>query len=120
MGGVNLPSYESSPSYALSGANTQMGAYSTHYTPSVYPLSTMLVPSNTFPMTGPHVSLGISYGENQFYSLGYPIYGSPSQGGNLHPHFNSPYHTFVSLQTSVMMPVHTSSDHLGGGYYLSR
>jgi hypothetical protein len=30
MGGWNLPSYRSSPSYAFSRANTQMGAYSTY------------------------------------------------------------------------------------------
>ena len=64
MGGWNLPSYGSIPSYALSRANTQMGSCSTYYTPSMYPLDTMLVPSNTFPMTVPHVSLAVSYGEN--------------------------------------------------------
>jgi hypothetical protein len=118
-GGWNLPSYGSNPSHTLLGANTQMGAYSTYYTPSMYPSSTMSVPSNTFPMTGPHVSPGISYGENQFYGSGYPLYGTPSQGGNIYPHSNSPYHTSISSQTSVMMPIHTSSNQLGGGYYLS-
>jgi hypothetical protein len=49
MGGWNLPSYGSSPRYALSGASTQMGAYSTYYTPPVYPSSTILFPPNTFP-----------------------------------------------------------------------
>jgi hypothetical protein len=33
MGGWNLPSYGSIPNYALSRANTQMGAYSTYYPP---------------------------------------------------------------------------------------
>jgi hypothetical protein len=45
VGGWNLPSYGSSPSYALSGASAQMRAYSTYYTPSVYPLSIMSAPS---------------------------------------------------------------------------
>jgi hypothetical protein len=81
MGGWNLPSYGSSPIYALLGANTQMGSYST-ITPHLCILHSMSVPSNTFPMTGPHVSLSISYGENQFYGLGYPLHGTPSQGGN--------------------------------------
>jgi hypothetical protein len=49
MGGWNFPSYRSNPSYALSGANTQTSAYYTYYTSSMYPLSTMLVPLNTFP-----------------------------------------------------------------------
>jgi hypothetical protein len=120
VGGWNLPTYGSSPSYALSGANTQMGAYSTYYTPSMYPSSTMSVPSNTFPMVGPHVSPGISYRENQFYGSGYPLHGTPSHGGNIYPHLNSPYHTSVSSQTSVMMPIQTYLDQLGGGYYLSR
>jgi hypothetical protein len=57
-----------------------MGAYATYYTQSMYPLSSMSVPSNTFPMTFPHVSLGISYGENQFYGSSYLLYGPPSQG----------------------------------------
>jgi hypothetical protein len=39
MGGWNLPSYGSSPSYVFSRASTQMGGYSTYYTPSVYPSS---------------------------------------------------------------------------------
>jgi hypothetical protein len=59
--GWNLPSYRSNPSHSLPGDNTHMGAYSTYYTSSMYPLS---FPSNTFPMTGPHVSPGISYEEN--------------------------------------------------------
>jgi hypothetical protein len=69
MGDRNLPSYGSRPRYALSGANTQMGAYYTYYTPSMYPLSAMSVLPNTFPMTIPHVSPGVSYGENHFYGL---------------------------------------------------
>jgi hypothetical protein len=78
MGGWTLPSYGSSASYIISGAITEMGAYSTYYTPPMYPSSSMSVPSNTFPMTGPHVSPGISYGENHFYDSGYPLYGTPS------------------------------------------
>jgi hypothetical protein len=39
LGGWNFPSYGFSPSYALSRASTQMGAY--YYTPSVYPSSAM-------------------------------------------------------------------------------
>jgi hypothetical protein len=118
VGGWNLPSYGSNPIHTFFGANTHMGAYSTYYTPSMYPSSAMSVPSNNFPMTGPHVSPGISYRENEFYGSGYPLYGIHSKGGNIYPHSNIPYHTFVSSQTSVMMPVHTSTNQLGGGYYL--
>jgi hypothetical protein len=121
MGGQNIPSYGSSPSHSFSGAGTQMGGYSTYYTPSVYPSSTTLVPTNTFPMVGSHISYGISYRGNQFYGTGYPLHETPSHGGNIYPHLNNPYHTFVSSQTStsMMMPIQTSMDQLGGGYYLS-
>jgi hypothetical protein len=117
MGGWNLPSYGSSPSHVYSGANTNMGDYSTYYIPSMYPSFAMPVPTNTFPMVGPHVSLGFSYRGNQFYGSGYPLHGIPSHGGNLYPHLNNPYHTSISSETStsVMMPVQTSMDQLGGG-----
>jgi hypothetical protein len=119
MGGWKLPSYRSSPSYALSVANTQMGAYSTYYTPSMYPSSTMSVPSNTFSMASSHVYPSVSYKENQFYGSGYPLYGTPSQEGNIYHHLNIPYHTSISLQNSEMMPVQTSLNQLNGGYDLS-
>jgi hypothetical protein len=50
MGGWNLPPYGSNASYALPGANAQMGSYPTYYTPSMYLSSSMSVPSNTFSM----------------------------------------------------------------------
>ena len=64
MGGWNLPSYRSNPSQVFSGANTQMGGFSTYYTPSVYPSSAMSVLMNTFPMLGLHIPYGISYKGN--------------------------------------------------------
>jgi hypothetical protein len=78
MGGCNLPPYGSNASYVLPGSNAQMGTYPTYYAPSMYLSSAMSVPSNTFSMTSPQVPQGISYGENQFYGLGYPLYGTPS------------------------------------------
>jgi hypothetical protein len=95
-GGWNLPSYRSNPIHTLPRSKTQMGSYSTYYTPSMNPSSAMLVHSNNFPMTCPHVSPGTSYEENRFYGSGYPLYGTPSQGGNIYPHSNSPYHAFIS------------------------
>jgi len=97
-----------------------MVAYSNYYTPSMYLSTTMSVPPNTFSMASPHVSPGVSYGENQFYDSGYPLHGSPSQGGNIYPHSNNPYQTSISLQTSMMIPVQTSLNQLNGGYYLPR
>jgi hypothetical protein len=61
VGGWNLPSYGSNLSYVFSGASTQMGDYSTYYTPYVYPSSSMPVHTNTFPMAGPHISSSLSY-----------------------------------------------------------
>ena len=58
-----------------------------------------------FPMMGPHISLGMSYKEHYFYGSGYPLHGTPSKRGNIYPHLNNPYHTFISSQNSVMMPV---------------
>jgi hypothetical protein len=96
-----------------------MGAYSTYYTPSMFPPSSMSVPLNTnFSVESPHIFPGVSQRENQFYSLGYPVYGTPSQGGNIYHHSNIPYHTSVSSQTLVMMLIHTSMNQLNGGYYL--
>jgi hypothetical protein len=116
MGGWNLPPYGSNPSYSLSGSSAQMGAY---YTPTMYLSSSMSVPLNTFSTPGPHVPRGLLYGENQFYNLGYPPYGTPSQGGSIYPHLNNSYPTFVSLQTLVMMPIQTSLDHLGINHHVS-
>jgi hypothetical protein len=96
VGGWNIPSYRSNPSHVFSGASAQMGGYSTYYTPSMYPSSTMPVPTNTFPMVGPHMSSVISYRGNHFYGMGYPLHGTPSHGGNIYPHLTNPYHTFVS------------------------
>jgi hypothetical protein len=96
IGGWNLPSYGSSPIYVFSGASTQMENYSTYYTPSMYPSSTMPVPTNTFPMVGPHISPSLSYRGNRFYGSGYPLHETPSHGGNIYPNLNNPYDTFVS------------------------
>jgi hypothetical protein len=97
-----------------------MGGYYTYYTPSVYPSSSMMVPMNNFPMVGPHISSGIPYGGNQFYGSGYPLHRTPSHEGNIYPHLSNPYHNFVSSETyaSVMIPVQTYMDQLGGEYYV--
>jgi hypothetical protein len=98
MGGWNLPPYESNSSYALPEANAHMGSYPTYYSPSMYLSFSMLVPLNTFSMIGPQVPLVISYGENQFYGSGYPLYVTPSQGSNIYNHSNNSYPTSVSFQ----------------------
>jgi hypothetical protein len=65
VGGWNLPSYESNPSFTLLGENSQMGGYSTYYTPSIYPSFTMPVSMNTLPMESLHLSSCISYRGSQ-------------------------------------------------------
>jgi hypothetical protein len=121
MGGWNLPSYRSNTSHVFSRASSQMGGYSTYYTLSLYPSSSMSVPTNTFPMEGPHMSSGISYRGNWFYGMTYPLHETPSHGGNIYPHLNNPYHTFFPshISSSMMIPIQTSMDQLGIGYYLS-
>jgi hypothetical protein len=118
VGGWNLPPYGSNTSYALSGANAHMGAYSTYYTPPMYLSSVMSIPLNTFSMTGPRVPPSFSLGENQFYGSGYPLYGIPSQGGNIYPHLNNSYPTSGFSQTSVMMPAQTSLNHFGINHHI--
>jgi hypothetical protein len=119
VGGWHHPPYGSNTSYALLGDNTQMGAYPTYYPPPMYLSSAMSVPSNTFSMAGPQVPPGLPYGENEFYNSGYPLYGTPLQGGNIYPHSNNPYPTSLSPQTPMMMPVQTSSDHFGMNQHLT-
>jgi hypothetical protein len=120
MGGWKLPPYGSNARYALPGASSQMGTYPTYYAPSMYLSSSMSIPLNTFSMTGPKVPPGISHGENQFYGLRYPIYGTPSQGGNIYHHSKNYYLTSFPSQTLVMMHVQTSSDHFSTSYQPSR
>jgi hypothetical protein len=121
VGGWNLPSYGSNPSHAFSGASAQMGGYSTYYTPSVYPSSCYASSYEHSSHGGSPYVLWYFIQRESFYGMGYPLHGTPSHGGNIYPHLNNPYHAFVSSQTSasVMMPVQTSMDQLGGGYYLS-
>jgi hypothetical protein len=47
----------------------------------VYPLSAMPFPMNTFPMEGPHISSGLSYGGNQFLWFGLPSSWNPFTWG---------------------------------------
>jgi hypothetical protein len=84
MGGWNIPSYRSSPSHIFSGANTQMGRLFYLLHPLHVSFISMPVPMKIFPMAGPHISPGIPYRGNQFYSSGYPLHGTPSHGDNLY------------------------------------
>jgi hypothetical protein len=120
VGGWNLPSYGSNPNHDFSRAGTQMSGYSTYYMPSMYPLSTMTIPMNTFSMESPHMSSGISYRGNQFYGMSYPLHGTHSHRGNIYPHLTNPYHAFVYSHTSasLMIPVQKYMDQLGRGYFL--
>jgi hypothetical protein len=119
MGGWNLPPFESHVNYALPGASAQIGSFPTYYAPPTHLSPTMSIPSKNISMTGPHMSSGISYGENQFYGSGYPIYETPSQGGNIYHHLNNSYPTSIPSQALVMMLVQTSSEHFSAIYHPS-
>jgi hypothetical protein len=56
---------------------------------------------------------------SQFYSMGNPLHGVPSSGGNIYPHMSNPCHVTFSSQaaSSVMMPLQPFMNQLGGGYY---
>jgi hypothetical protein len=66
VGGWNLPSYGSNPSFTFPGESAQMGGHSTYYIPSIYPSSAMSVPMNAFPMEDLHLSSGVSSGGVSF------------------------------------------------------
>jgi hypothetical protein len=122
VGGWNLPSYGSNIRFNFLRESAQMGGYSTYYTSSIYPSSSMPVSTNTLPMASLHLSSGISYRGSQFYSTGYPLHRIPSSGGNIYLHLNNSCHAFFSSKTStlVMMPLQNSMDQLGGGYHPTR
>jgi hypothetical protein len=60
IGGWNLPSYRSNPSFTFPGESPQMGGHSTCNISSIYPSSAMSVPVNDFPMEDLHMSSGVS------------------------------------------------------------
>jgi hypothetical protein len=120
--GWNIPSYRSNPSFTFLGASDQMGGHSTYHIPSIYPSSTMSVPTNTFPMVDLHLSFGVSSKGSPFYRMGNPIHEVPSSGENISPHLSNPCHvTFSSQATSSMMiPLQPFMSRFKGGYYPNR
>jgi hypothetical protein len=74
VGGWNLPSYGSNPSFTFPGESAQMGGHSIYYMSSIYPSSAMPVPTNSFPMVNLRLSFGVSSGGSQFYSMGNPLH----------------------------------------------
>jgi hypothetical protein len=119
VGGWNPPSSGPNPSFTFPGSSAQMGGPSTYYIPSIYPSSTMPVPTNTFLMEDLLLSSGVSSRGSQFYSMGNPLHGVPSSGGNIYPHLSNPCHVAFSSQaiSSVMMPLQPFMNQFGGGYH---
>jgi hypothetical protein len=119
VGGWNIPSYGSNPSFNFPGASSQMGGHSTYYIPSIYPSSAMSVPTNSFPMADLRLSSGVSSGGSQFYSMGNPLHEVPSSKGNIYPHLSNPYHVAFSSQasSSMTMPLQLFMNQFGGGYF---
>jgi hypothetical protein len=112
IGGWNLPSYEST----MQEVSAQLSNHSTCYTPSTYPSSAMLVPTNTFPMEDLCLPSGASFGGSYFCSMGNPLHEVPSSGGNICPHMSNPCHVTFSLQ-AASMPLQLFMNQYGGAYY---
>jgi hypothetical protein len=119
VGGWNIPSHGSNPSFTFSGESDQTGDHPTYYNPSIYPSSVMSVPTNAFSMADLHLSSGVSSVGSQFYSIGNPLHKVPLFGGNIYPHMSNPCHVAFSSQadSSVLMPLHPFMNQFGGGYY---
>jgi hypothetical protein len=107
VGGWNPPSFGPNPSFTFLGESTQMGGPSTYYILSIYPSSTMSIPMNSFLMADLLLSSDVSSRGSQFYSMGNPLHGVPSSGGNMYPHLSNHCHVSFSSQAtfSVMMPL---------------
>jgi hypothetical protein len=119
VGGWTHPSSGSKPRFTFPGESAQMGGPSTSYIPSIYPSSTVHVPTNTFLMENLPLSSSVSYGGSYLYSMGNPLNGVPLSGGNKYPHMSNPYHVSFSLQVTslVMMPLQPFMNKFGGGCY---
>jgi hypothetical protein len=119
IGGWNLPSYGSNPSFTFLGSSDQMGSHSTYYILSIYPSSDMLFPTNAFPMADLCLSSSVSSRGSHFYSMGNPLHEVPSFGGNIYPHLSNPCHVAFSLQAAslVTMPLQPFTNQFGGGYF---
>jgi hypothetical protein len=103
IGGWNLPSYK----FTMQEVSAQLCNHSTYYTLSMYPSSTMPVPTNTFPMVDLHLSSGVSSEGSYFCSMGNPLHEVPSSGGNIYPNMSNPCH--VDFNRNWFVPHHNSS-----------
>jgi hypothetical protein len=61
VGGWNLPSYGSNPSFTFPGVSAQMGNHSTYYISSIYSYFAMSIPTNYFPMADLRLSSSVSF-----------------------------------------------------------
>jgi hypothetical protein len=107
VGVWNPPSYGPNLSFTFPRESAQMDDPSTYYISSIYPSSSMLVPTNAFLMENLPMSFGVPSRGSQFYSMGNPLHRVPSSGGNIYPHLSNPCHISFSLQedSSVMIPL---------------
>jgi hypothetical protein len=119
VGGWTPPSSGRNPSFNFPGESAQMGSPSTFYIPSLYPSSTVSVPTNDFLMENLPLPSGVSSKGIHFYSMGKTLHEFPLSGGNVYPHMSNPCHIAFSSQVAslVMMPLQPFMNLLGGGYY---
>jgi hypothetical protein len=88
VGGWNPPSSGPNPSFTFLGSSAQIGSPFTSYISSIYPSSTVSVPTNAFIMVNLYLTFGVSSRGIQFYSMVKPFHGVPSSGGNIYPHMS--------------------------------
>jgi hypothetical protein len=121
VGGWDPPSSGPNPRFTFTRLSSQMGRQFTYYIMSFIPSSSTSILMNIFIMVNPSLSFGVSYRGSKFYSMGNPLHGVLSFGGNIYPHMSNPYHaTFSSQATySVMIPLKPFMNQLGRGYYPS-
>jgi hypothetical protein len=97
-----------------------MGGPSTYYISSIYPFPTMSIPTNYFLMVDLFFSSSVSSRGIQIYSMGNPLHGVPSSGGNIYSHLRNSCHVSFSLQeaSSMMIPLQPFMNQFGGGYHI--
>jgi hypothetical protein len=96
VGVWNPPSSGPNLSFAFPGSSAQMGGPSTYYIMPIYPSSARSVPMKNFITANLLLSFGVSSRGSQFYSMGNPLQGVLSFGGNIYPHLRNPCHVTFS------------------------
>jgi hypothetical protein len=104
-----IPSFNPGSNPLSFGWRNQPGRQASAQVPSYTLTSSVSIPTNTFGMMNPPISIGITPGGGQFHNLGNPQPRSNPAGGNFfNPHQNIP---------TGMMPNQPLMNQPVGGYY---